>query len=70
MKWFISAGDLKYKVNSNTVANCESTKYSVCDFGKNFCRPNKISATNKNHVKDKELNKDHIMPVETVSTDH
>ena len=58
------------KINPKAVANCESTKCAACEFGKGCRRPNKLKATKKNHMKEQELNKYHLLPGQMVSADH
>ena len=55
------------KGNSKALANCERTKCAACDFGKGHIRPNKINTIKKNPMKEQELKKDHILPVQMVS---
>ena len=69
-KWLIHTGRLKVEGNSKAVANYESPKFDACDFGKVHCWPNKVNTTKKNHMKEKYLKKDHLLPVNMVSTYH
>ena len=55
-----------FQVNSKAVANCESPKFAACEFGKGHRQPNKVNTTNKNPMKEQDLNKDHIRPVQMV----
>ena len=56
--------------NSKAVANCESPKYSVCEFGKGRPRPNKVNTIKKNPMKEQEIKKYHLLPGHMVSADH
>ena len=56
--------------NSKAVANCESPKCADCEFGKFYHRPNKLNTIKKNHTKDQEIKKYHIMHGYMVSVDH
>ena len=58
------------QVNSKAVVNCERPKCAACEFGKGNLRPNKVNTTKKNHMKEKELNKYHLLPGQMVSVDH
>ena len=57
-------------VNSKEVANCESLKCAACEFGKGHRRPNKVNTTKKNHMKEQERKKDHLLPGQMLSADH
>ena len=52
------------------MANCESTKCAACYSEKGHRRPNKANRIKKNPMKDQELKKDHLLPVQMVSVDH
>ena len=52
------------------MANCERPKYAACEFGKVHCRRNKVNTIKKNPIKEKDLNKDNLLPVHMVSADH
>ena len=62
-------GRLQVQVNSKAVANCERTKCAACEFGKDHRLYNKVNTTNKNPMKEQELNKDHLLPGHMVSAD-
>ena len=70
VQWLIHTGHLKVKVNSKAVANCERPKCSSCAFGKSNHQPNKVNTIKKNHMKEQELKKDHILPGQMVYADH
>ena len=40
------------------------------EFGKGHRRPNKVNTIKKNHLKEQELKKDHLLPGQMVSADH
>ena len=50
--------------------NCESTKCSACEFGKGHYRSNKVNTIKNNTIKEKDLNKDNLLPGQMVSTYH
>ena len=56
--------------NSKAVANFERPKCAACEFGKVHLRLNKVNTIKKNPMKEKELNKDYLLPVHMVSADH
>ena len=56
--------------NSKAVANCERPKCAACEFGKVHRRPNKIDTIKKNTMKEKDINKDDLLPVQMVSADN
>ena len=58
------------QVKTKAVTNHESTKCDTCEFGKGNFQTNKVKKIKKNPMKDKELNKDHIMPGHMVYVDH
>ena len=62
MQWLIRTGRLKVQVNSKAVANCESPKCAACEFGKVHRQTNKVNTIKKNHMKEQELKKDHLLP--------
>ena len=64
------SGRLKVQGSSKVVANCERPTYSVCEFVKSHRRPNKVNKIKKNNMKEKELQKDHLLPGQMVSADH
>ena len=55
--------------NSKAADNCERPKCAACEFGKGHCRSNKVNTTNKNHIKEQELKKDHLLNGHMVSAD-
>ena len=52
------------------MGNYESPKCAACELGKGHCWTNKVNEINNNTMKDQELNKDHLMPVHMVYSDH
>ena len=58
------------QVNSKAVANCERPKCAACEFVKGHCRSNKVNTVKNNTLKEQEINKDNILPVQMVSADH
>ena len=70
VRGLICTGHLKVQVNSKAVANCESLKCSSCEFGKVHLQPNKVNTIKKNPMKEQELKKGHLLPVQMVSADH
>ena len=66
----MQTGRLKVPVNSNAENNCESPECASCDFGKDFFQTDKIKLTKNNLKKDKELNKDHLLPEHMVLENH
>ena len=56
--------------NSKAVANYESPKCATCESGKGHRQPNKVNTMKNNHMKEKELKKDYLLPVHMVSADH
>ena len=66
----IHTGRMKVKVNTKEVTNYESPKCAACEFGKDNIQPDKTNKTNKNPMKDKDLNKDHLLPINMLSADH
>ena len=69
-KWLIPTGRLKVQINSKALANCERPKCDVCDFGKAHFRSNKVNTINSNHMKEQDLQKDHLLPGNMVSEYH
>ena len=69
-KCLICAWRLKVQVNFKSVANCERPKCAACDFGKGRHQSNKVNTIKNNPMKEKELNKDHILPGHMVSAYH
>ena len=70
VQWLIRTGILKVQENSKAVDNCERPKCAACEFGKGHLRSNKVNKIKNNPMKDQELNKDHLLPIQMVSTDH
>ena len=70
VQWLIRTGHLKVQGNSKAVANCEITKCAACELGRGHCLPNKVNKTKNNPVKEQDLKKEHILPVQMVSADH
>ena len=70
VKWLIFTGCMNVQVNANSVANCESPKCDVCEFGKFHRIPNKINNVKENPMKYQEINKDHILPGHMFSSYH
>ena len=56
--------------NSKAVANCETTKFAACEFGKGHRLPNKVNTIKKNPMNEQDLKKDHLLPGPMVSADH
>ena len=56
--------------NSKEVANCERYKCSALYFGKGHFQPNKVNTIKKNHIKEQELKKDHLLPGQIGYSDH
>ena len=56
--------------SSKAVAKCERLKCAACEFGKGRRRTNKVNKIKKNHMKEQELKKDHLLPGQMVSADH
>ena len=52
------------------MSNCERPKFAECDFGKGRRQLNKVNTIKKNHMKEQQLKKDHIMPGQMVSADY
>ena len=50
--------------------NFVSPKCAACDFGNGICLSNKVNTINNNPMKEKELEKDCLLPVQMGSTDH
>ena len=61
---------MKVQVNSKAVTHCEIPKFAACEFVKGDHRSNKVNTIKNNPMKEQYLKKDHIMPVNLVSTDH
>ena len=70
VQWLIRIGRLKVQGNSKAVANCETPKFSFCDFGKGHRRPNKVNTIYNNPMKEQDLKKDHLLPGKMVSVEH
>ena len=70
VQWLIRTGRLKVQGNPKAVANCEGPKCAACEFGTGHRHPNKINTIKKNPMKEQELKKDHLLPVQMMSADH
>ena len=66
----IRIGRLKVQENYKAVANCERPKCAACEFGKCQSQPNKVDIIKKNHMKELDLKKDHLLLGKMVFTDH
>ena len=66
-KWLIRTGRLKLQGTSKAVANCESPKCAACECVKGRRWRSKVNKIKKNHMKDQELKKYHLMPGQMVS---
>ena len=66
VQWLVSTRRMKVKINAKAAANCESTKCAACEFVKGSCQPNKVNTIQKNPMKQKDLNTDHILPGQMV----
>ena len=52
------------------MANYERPKCAAYKFVKGYCLPNKLNTIKKNHMKEQELNKDHLLSGQMVLADH
>ena len=70
VQWLIYRGRLKVQGNSKVVANCESTKCAICEFGKGRRQYNKVNTIKNNPIKEQDIKKYHLLPGQMVSADH
>ena len=70
MLLLICTGGLKLQGNPKEVSNCESPKFSACEFGKFCCQPDKVNTIKKNPMKETDIKKDHFHPIHMVYKDH
>ena len=61
---------LKMQGNSKAVSNFERTKCSTCEFENGHHQSNKVNTIKNNPMKRQDLNKDHLLTGQIVSTDH
>ena len=57
---------MKVQGNYKAVANFERPKCAACDFGEGHRRPNKVNTIKENHMKEKDIKKDPILPGQMV----
>ena len=69
VQWLILIELLKVQVNTKAVENCKRPKFDTCEFVKGHRQTNKIKTTKKNHMKEKYIKKEHLIPGHMLSVD-
>ena len=70
MKWLMYKDNIKVQGNDKIVANYERLECYNWESGMDHCQLDKIKTTNKNSMKDKEINKYHILSINMVYADN